>query len=77
MGKFDDNILQYTGTSREDMEHMISSHMNDSKEEELNYPNHFDKSVYDFYEEDKEPQEAINYFYPGARNLIEGSAHAM
>lgn len=76
LAQFSDRIKKYVGLDIEGVLDMCGSKSVDG-EEVMNYPNHFDKSIGRFYEEGKTIAEAVDYFLPGIKSLVNGQASAM
>ncbi len=76
LNQIPETTIKYTGTNIKEIIKIMSSKMING-EIVLNYPDQFEMSIQDYWENDKPVSEAINYFIDGVKSLINGQAGAM
>lgn len=74
---FSKREIEMAGLDKNEIHKMITDHENEYRERELNYPNHFDQSIEDMWENDQSDKEALDYFLPGVKTLVIGQLSVM
>jgi len=74
---FDAVTKKYAGVDEKSVLDMIGGHLNEHKEFVLNYPDHFNISVEEMWENDHSVEVTVKYYRSGIRSLVNGTLSAM